>query len=97
MRVALSLLAAMALAGPASAAGSGQQTMPMMEEGHHSAFTDYRPYRQTEMASWREANDMSLGQGGHAGHNMMSGGMRDRGAGMDGDALPAPRGNGGGR
>ncbi|MCX7960330.1 MAG: hypothetical protein N2653_01985 [Burkholderiales bacterium] len=45
---------------------------------HRSAFEDYRPYSEPELARWREANDEVRRLGGHAGH--VSGSPPGRGA-----------------
>lgn len=35
---------------------------------YESAFKDYRPYREAEVARWREANEEMGRLGGHQGH-----------------------------
>lgn len=80
MRLTWFLLSAIGFSSPTMAAGADANAMPMMEGGYRSTFADYRPYRQTEMADWREANDMTVGMGGHAGHgghNMSHGDMHE--------------------
>lgn len=35
--------------------------------GYRSAFTDYRPYREPQLDSWRESNERARALGGHRG------------------------------
>jgi hypothetical protein len=55
---------------------------------YRSAFADYKPYKDTPLANWREVNDIVAGTmadaSGHEGHSMV---MKD----MDGThRAPAP-------
>ncbi|MDW8468954.1 MAG: hypothetical protein RML56_08295 [Burkholderiales bacterium] len=58
-----------------------------------SAFEDYRPYSEPELARWREANDEVRRLGGHAGH--VPGSVPGRGA--EPAARPAAQEGNGGR
>lgn len=73
------LLAAVAAAIPALAVG--QSAAPASNPAdpqagttptrYESAFSNYRPYSEPEVANWREINDQvraAAGQSGHAGH-----------------------------
>ena len=46
--------------------GEGQAAVPPVE--YRSAFADYKPFADQELANWREANDEVGAAGGHAGH-----------------------------
>ena len=58
---------------------------------YESAFKDYRPYREPEVARWREANEEMGRIGGHVGH------VPGQGAGQAAPkpATPAHKGHGG--
>lgn len=96
MRFTWFLLAVIGLSSPAVAAGVDANAMPKMDAGYRPAFADYRYYRQMEMGDWREANDMAMGMGGHAGHGMNHG---DQSGGQDMNdmhkGMPGHSGHGG--
>jgi hypothetical protein len=72
MKRAMLLLLA-AAAGGAAFAQSGDANDPRAPEAkvpavtYQSAFQDYRPYREQELASWREVNEEVARVGGHVG------------------------------
>jgi hypothetical protein len=72
MKTAMLLLLA-AAAGGAALAQSGGAVDPRAPEvrvpaaTYESAFRDYRPYREQELASWREVNEEVARVGGHIG------------------------------
>lgn len=43
-----------------------EATVPPVDD--RSAFTDYTPFRPSELAGWREVNDTARQLGGHLGH-----------------------------
>ena len=53
-------------AAPPSAREAGQTAVPPVE--YRSAFADYKPFADQELANWRRANDEVGAAGGHAGH-----------------------------
>ena len=67
------VLLLMACAGGAAFAQSeakvpaAQPDVPVPAVKYRSAFEDYRPYREQEIATWREVNDEVARIGGHAG------------------------------
>jgi hypothetical protein len=73
MRIILALVPFIGLAacaGDRAAAppnvGEGQRAVPPVE--YRSAFADYKPFADEELADWRKANDEVGAAGGHAGH-----------------------------
>ncbi|MDX1376921.1 MAG: hypothetical protein R3357_15245 [Burkholderiales bacterium] len=63
---------------------------PVPETKYRSAFDSYRPYEDTKLRSWREANDEARALGGHMGQ--VRGGAqvpRDAGSGAAQEAKPA--------
>jgi len=70
--VMLLLLSALAV-GAAFAQSEGKKD-PMKPDAsvpavtYRSAFEDYRPYRDQEVAPWRELNEEVARAGGHRGH-----------------------------
>jgi hypothetical protein len=67
------LLLAAAAGGSAFAQSAGADKDPREAQAkvpppvYRSAFEDYRPYREPELASWRETNDAVARIGGHVG------------------------------
>jgi hypothetical protein len=57
--------AATAQARPDAADPKAGSLMPE----YRSAFADYRPFREPELAGWREANEEVRQAGGHKGHS----------------------------
>lgn len=45
-------------------------TPPAAASLYHSAFADYKPYKEPVVTSWREANDQVRDTGGMQGHDM---------------------------
>jgi hypothetical protein len=54
---------------------------------YRSAFSEYQPYRDPEIANWRKANDGVKEGGGHAGHAVKPAAKSDAKA----AAKPAPQ------
>jgi hypothetical protein len=72
MKIAMLLLlaaaaggAAFAQSGDANDARAPAAKVPPLT--YRSAFDEYRPYREQELASWREVNEEVARVGGHAG------------------------------
>ncbi len=60
------------LASMAFAAGNSnpeQASAPVAEAPYQSSFSDYKPFAEEEVSSWRVLNEQVTG-GGHAGHSM---------------------------
>jgi hypothetical protein len=72
MRQLMLALLAMSAGGAAFAQGEGTND-PRAPEArvpaltYQSAFQDYRPYREQELAPWREVNEEVARVGGHVG------------------------------
>ena len=73
MRIILAVVPFMGLAACASDraaappnAEAAQTAVPPVE--YRSAFADYKPFTDQELANWRKANDEVGAAGGHAGH-----------------------------
>lgn len=58
----LLITSAPVMAGPEQADAAAPPTQ------YRSAFGDYTPFRQTELAPWRAVNDTARQLGGHMGH-----------------------------
>ncbi len=61
-------LVAAATAAHAQSPGSPAGASPAPQIRYESAFTDYRPYADVEIDSWKKANGVAAALGGHMGH-----------------------------
>jgi hypothetical protein len=89
------LVVAIAVAGSAAAQGAQRPDpkdpkAPVPSTTYRSAFEDYRPYADQELAPWRRANEEVGAAGGHTGM------FKPRqGSGQDAPAKPPAEGHGG--
>jgi hypothetical protein len=75
--IALATGVTCAIAQQKPTSGPTDPAAPVPQAKYESAFTGYVPYREQDLAAWREANDevarigghiRMFGAGGHAGH-----------------------------
>jgi len=71
IRAFAALAVALALAAPAGAQSRPRPDDPAVKTpapAHASAYEGYRPFREEDVAPWREVNDEVGRLGGHGGH-----------------------------
>jgi hypothetical protein len=67
--VAAAAFAGAAVAGePAARPKPADAKAAVPKLRYHSAFKEYRPHAESEIAGWREVNEEMARLGGHAGH-----------------------------
>lgn len=84
MKRAMLLLLSACAGGGAFAQSEGRKDpakpdTPVPAATYRSVFEDYRPYREQDVASWREVNDQVARVGGHAG--VLKAGQKPKSAG----------------
>lgn len=90
MKFAVVMLAGIASAVYAHSAARPDPSDPRLRVPpvqYRSAFSEYQPYRDPEIANWREANEEVKEGGGHAGHAAKPAAKPDPKA----EAKPAPQ------
>ena len=88
--IALAAHTPLAAAQPAAAsADPADPAAPAPAFQYESAFKDYRGYRETPLAPWREVNDEAARAGGHLG--IFRAGPAASGASRGGAQSPHPR------